>query len=337
MNFMSSTQAKSPGFFWLVQNPECFHGWHKKGPFFEGWYFKLINENGLQRLAVILGIYIGRSSQDSHAFIQVLDDVKGKSFYIQYPIEEFIAESHDLKVSLVENQFSKDHIHLDINRPEIQIFGTLRFIKLNPWTSSWISPGIMGIFGWVPGLQCYHGVVSLDHQIIGSLNIDGMESKFTGGRGYIEKDWGTAMPNAWIWMQSNHFDLEGVSLTVSIADIPMGKFSFTGFIAGFLMNGRLYKFATYTGAKFDRLVVTEKMISFRIQDSEYCLEIIAHRKLGARLQAPTASQMDRGITESLSSDIHVTLKRSLSHSSEILFEGIGKFAGLEAVGDLQHN
>ncbi|WP_243392439.1 MULTISPECIES: tocopherol cyclase family protein [unclassified Mesotoga] len=28
----------------------------------------------------------------------------------------------------------------------------------------------------------------------------------TGGKGYIEKDWGRSLPDAWIWMQSNNFD-----------------------------------------------------------------------------------------------------------------------------------
>ncbi|MCK7537696.1 MAG: tocopherol cyclase family protein [Marinilabiliales bacterium] len=34
---------------------------------------------------------------------------------------------------------------------------------------------------------------------------------FSGGRGYIEKDWGHSFPSAYVWMQSNHFQLARIS------------------------------------------------------------------------------------------------------------------------------
>ena len=40
----------------------------------------------------------------------------------------------------------------------------------------------------------------------GSLEINGAEISFEGGKGYIEKDWGRSMPSDWIWIQSNHFE-----------------------------------------------------------------------------------------------------------------------------------
>ena len=63
----------------------------------------------------------------------------------------------------------------------------------------------MGPYTFAPFMECYHGVLSFDHTIAGSLAVDGQELDFTGGHGYIEKDWGQAFPKAWIWTQSNHF------------------------------------------------------------------------------------------------------------------------------------
>ena len=56
-------------------------------------------------------------------------------------------------------------------------------------------PGVMGPFSFVPFMECYHGVVNIDHKISGSLMINNEEIDFTDGYGYIEKDWGKSFPN----------------------------------------------------------------------------------------------------------------------------------------------
>ena len=43
-------------------HPERFHGHNKNPPFFEGWYFKLINAPENQRYAIIPGVFIGEDS-----------------------------------------------------------------------------------------------------------------------------------------------------------------------------------------------------------------------------------------------------------------------------------
>ncbi len=52
------------------------------------------------------------------------------------------------------------------------------------------------------------------------LTINGEPMDLTGGRGYIEKDWGTSFPSAWIWMQCNTFDTPDTSFMLSYARIP---------------------------------------------------------------------------------------------------------------------
>ena len=46
----------------------------------------------------------------------------------------------------------------------------------------------MGPFAFVPFMECYHGIVSMDHIIQGELEIDGVNIDFSNGRGYLEKD-----------------------------------------------------------------------------------------------------------------------------------------------------
>ena len=48
----------------------------------------------------------------------------------------------------------------------------------------------MGPFSFVPLMECYHGILSMNHSLKGTLSFQGENLLFTGGKGYIEKDWG---------------------------------------------------------------------------------------------------------------------------------------------------
>ena len=48
---------------------------------------------------------------------------------------------------------------------------------------------IMGWYYKLPFMECYHGVVSLNHDLKGSLNLNNIHYHFDDGKGYIEKDW----------------------------------------------------------------------------------------------------------------------------------------------------
>jgi hypothetical protein len=131
---------------------------------------------------------------------------------------------------------------IQLNLPGFK--GELKFNGNVAWPKSFFSPGIMGPFSFVPFMECYHGIVSMDHSIEGHLNIDGSFIEFNGGRGYIEKDWGRSFPSAYVWMQTNHFSSEGISIKASVANIPWLGSSFVGFICGLWLHDRLIQFNT---------------------------------------------------------------------------------------------
>jgi tocopherol cyclase len=192
----------------------------------------------------------------------------------------------------------------------------------------------MGWYAWVPFMETYHGVVSLDHEIQGLLTIDGQMVDWTGGRGYIEKDWGQSFPAAWVWFQTNHFDQVGTSLTASVAIIPWLRGSFPGFIVGLWHEGVLYRFATYTGARIEKLDIADDSVTWIIRDRRYLLEMHAMRAEGGLIQAPTAVDMGRRIAETLSGRIETALYALDVDRPRAIFRGTGRHAGLEAVGDL---
>ncbi|MDK2981369.1 MAG: tocopherol cyclase [Chloroflexota bacterium] len=317
-----------------VMRPLAYHGAGKSGPFFEGWYFKLVSADGGCRLSIIPGVYTGQAEEDCHAFIQVMDSAAGSSHYLTFPYNDFSFVPGEMDVHLAGSHFTQQGISLDLHTDELDVQGEVRFSGLQPWPMRALSPGVMSWFAWVPGMECYHGIVSMDHSLQGSLRINGRRMDFDGGRGYMEKDWGRAMPRAWIWMQSNHFERAGTGFTFSIADIPWGNLHFKGFLGGLLLDGQLHRFATYTGARLRDFSLASDSVHFVLSDLRKRLAVTAHSAVGVDLRAPTLRQMDRRIQETLSAVIDLRFEQKVRGRWMEVFSGSGRYAGLERVGEL---
>jgi hypothetical protein len=319
-----------------VLHPDGYHGTKQKPPFFEGWYYKLVTADR-QAVAIIPGIYKANAPENSGAFIQILDQSQATNHYVDFPLAAFAAKPQQLDITIAANRFTETSLSLDIRRKNLHISGELTFKKLFKWPVTFFSPGIMGWYAWTPLMQCYHGVVSMDHTITGALVINQTQYNFDGGRGYIEKDWGRSFPASWVWLQSNHFGEDGISLTLSVAIIPWISGAFPGFICGFLLKGKLFRFATYTGAKITRFEADTNRAEIVIKDKKYRLDIVAERNgKSAKLLAPTSKGMTRKIRESLNAKIVLKLWHLHKSGDRLIFENVGYPGGFEAEGNLAH-
>jgi tocopherol cyclase len=316
-------------FIYRTLNPALYHGYGQKPPFFEGWYYKMISQDYQSRFAIIPGVILG---EDQHAFIQILNGQTGDSKYIRFPFSAFWASDKHFELRIGENFFSQESISLSITDQDFSIKGSVSFHGGNPWPVSFFSPGIMGWYAWMPAMECYHGVLSFDHTLSGSLEIGEKHIEFTDGRGYIEKDWGQSFPDAWVWMQTNHFSQPRISLTASIAIIPWLGSAFRGFIVGLWQDGKLYRFATYTGAKTNHLEIQDNHVNWHITDKTYLLKLRAQRTDGGTLLGPTKSEMGTRLTETLSAIVDVQLIER--KSGQTIFQDQGRFAGMEVHGNL---
>ncbi len=307
-------------------NPDMYHGWGKSRNFFEGWYFKIVDPTERFAFAIIPGISFGKNGE-IHAFIQVLDGKKCTTAYHKFDHAVFQPSGDTFELALDGNFFSADSIKL--NLPELQ--GELHWQNRYPWPKMLSAPGIMGWYSFVPFMECYHGVVSINHTLQGRLCVYGEEADFTEGKGYIEKDWGRSFPNSWIWMQTNHFDATyPVCLSASVAKIPWLGNHFIGYIVGFLLDQKLYRFATYTGAMM-RADFDENTVRLSFKDRRNRLEIIAHKAEGSDLASPISGNMTGKVNESMQAKIEV----QLFENESLIFEGTGKNAGLEVAGPAQ--
>ncbi len=309
-------------------HPEVFQGVHKRKNYFEGYYYKIVDKNENNSFAIIPGVAYDKEGR-GHSFIQTIDSLKYQTQYVKFPVESFKAKEDKVDLHIDTNHFTREGLNINLKDAQYPVYGKLKFKNQEPFPRTFLRPGIMGLFSYVPFMECYHGVVNIHHEIEGRLNINGKDVDFTNGYGYIEKDWGRSFPKWWVWMQSNHFEEENVSLMFSVAKIPWLGRHFTGFLSFLKVKEKLYLFATYTGAQIKTLHYQDGMIEILVADKHHMLKISGRYEESGILKAPKNGLMERLISESISSSIKVVL---IDRKGKVLYQGNGKNAGLEVVG-----
>jgi hypothetical protein len=317
-------------FFKGIFHPEAFHGHGRSKRYFEGWYVKVVSADQKTRWAVIPGVFLGLDGGVNEAFIQLLDGSTGRSWYHKFDTSEFSASANEFDVTLGKNHFSSKGVTLDL--PELR--GSIRFESpLDPWPVKPLSPGIMGWFGAVPFMECFHGIVSFGHDLAGELTVEGKKVSFAGGRGYIEKDWGRAFPSGYVWLHSNHIDTDPeASLIGSVAIIPWIGRPFRGYIVGLKHSGKLHRWTTYNGAKEIELTITDTHVQWQLSSKDGQLTLSADRVRGGLLHAPIRTEMHQRVDETLDAVIHI---KHTDRDGRVLLEGKGLVGAMEVHGDLQ--
>ena len=313
---------------YALWHDECYHGWGRSKRFFEGWYYKLVSEDQGQAIAIIPGIAMDETGS-KQAFIQVLDGKKDKAWYHRFDANDFRPSPKKHSLFIGNNFFSSSKMTLEL--PNIQ--GEVNFDNLTPWSSSLLSPGIMGPFSFVPFMECYHGILSMNHSITGEVVFNNESISFSQGKGYMEKDWGHSFPEAYIWMQSNHFSQPGTSVKASIAMIPWLTSSFIGHIGGLLFEGKLYEFTTYNGSRIKKCKVMEEKVEIIIENGKFRLSLWVKRNNVTELAAPIAGFMDARIEESMKAEITVELFDKKTKT--LLLSDVGFSGGIEVAGKYQ--
>lgn len=327
-------------------HPAGFHGdgplrRHARGraprrSYFEGWYVKLVSADRGLRLAVIPGVFLSEDGTLAEAFVQVLDGVTGETAYHRFPFEEFAADPHRFDVRVGANRFSDRGIAIDLPNLRAEV----RFGPAEAWPVTVREPGAMGWYAWVPTMECYHGVVSLDHALAGWVELAGARTDLAGGRGYLEKDWGTAFPRGYVWIQSNHFDTPGVSLVASTALIPWRGTAFRGDLVGLRIPAGqpgegLHRFTSYTRARTDALQVDDTHVRWSLaapDGRQLHLEATVGGRTAGLLHAPVRTQMHRRVAETLDGSVAVRL---VDPAGRTLLEEVGECAGVEVHGDIE--
>ena len=308
-------------------HPDVFQGNLRKSGYFEGWYFKHVSPGLEHVLAFIPGVSL--SKEDPHAFTQVIDGVSGQTWYMRYELSDFSWNGNPFTVTVGRNRFSREGCTVRVSENGLELEASLRYTDGKPFPGSLVSPGVMGPFAYIPFMECNHGVVSMHHNLEGSVSLNGSQIDFSEGSGYAEKDWGKSFPEAWIWLQCNNFaGSADTSFMLSIAKIPwLGRF-FMGFLSFFYHKGKLYRFATYNGSKLQGVTFSGRKLELSLAGKSGRIDVSAFVRQTGELKAPDRGSMTRRIKESVDSEVELVFS---DRTGEEIFRGRGKRAGLEII------
>lgn len=309
-------------------NPEQYQDWGKTKKYFEGWYYKVVNAGETKAFAFIPGIAMDEAGK-KQAFIQVLDGKKKTAAYHKFEPTQFYAKARQFFIEIGPSSFSENHLSLSL--PDVK--GKLIFSGNAGWPKPFYSPGIMGPYAFAPFMECYHGVVSMDHSINGELIIDNEKIDFDNGRGYIEKDWGRSFPSAYFWLQTNHFSEPGISIKASVAKIPWIRNSFTGFIAGVWLKDKLFRFTTYNNTILKKSFADTDKLEQVMENKNYLLEVLTHRDRATALASPILGIMNGRIEECMTAKTEVRLFDK-KHKIYLL-DDTGRNTALEVAGNIE--
>jgi tocopherol cyclase len=309
-----------------IYNSEVFQGTLSNTDYFEGWYFKHVSSDLEHVYSFIPGVSLTR--RNSHAFIQVINGITGKTVYITYPLNQFIWDKKSLFLKVGGSVFTEKYVDLKIEDEKLKVSGRIEYNGIIKYPKRLLSPGIMGWYSFIPFMECKHGIVSVNHFLSGSLLVKGASISFDGGKGYIEKDWGTSFPEAWIWTQANNFNDRNTSFNFSIAKIPwLGKF-FIGFIAFLYYNNEFFLFSTYNNSVITELLHSDQSIRITLKNRNAILKVVAVKNTFGELIAPVSGDMSRRIKESVDSEVRVEL---FDKYDNLLYADSSRRAGLEVI------
>lgn len=305
-------------------NPFLFQGAQETKGYFEGWYFKQVNASHSQTISVIFGVSM--NVENAHSFVQLLLTKPVRSYYFEYPVSAFISEDEGYRIG--PNTFCLNSIQMDLHQDDFECVGKLDFTQHTPLRSTLYMPSIMGPFAYITGMECNHGVVSMRHKVDGTLILNDEAWSFQEDIGYIEKDWGRSFPKRYIWIQGNHFSTNSTNLMVSVADIPFLGLAFEGIIAQLEIAGKVYRIASYLGARRGKLLVTKQGFNLEIFQGKLRLFVEAKMDDTGLLKAPHMGSMLNTIKEGLGGKVTVRL----SKAGEIIWEDTSNYCGIEIEG-----
>ncbi len=314
-----------------LRTPDLYHGRLSKN-YFEGWYFKLVDSKMKHAFAFIPGVFYSPSGGYDHAFIQVIDGMEKTYQYERFKTNDFSAARDNFAVNVGGSSFGRSGLDFNLAGRGATVKGRVDFSNHLGWPDSFLNPGSMGFYNYIPKMQCYAQVCVMDFDLSGSLEINGQFVDFTGGKGYIEKNWGSAFPYSWVWVQGNSFQKARASLSCSLAHIPFPVSSFRGFLVGLYVDDCFYEFTTMNRSKAEVIQKgTDIVMHLKNRRHSLTLDCETNSEDFILLNGPRGDQMVPLVQENLQGKVTVILKENAGR--KVIYEDFSQCAGVEYGGD----
>ena len=292
---------------------------------FENWYFKLVDIKKENTLGILVGIH--KRQQGDEAFVQVIGNRISENICIHYPLEA--VKSKETEIQIGESLLGLQQITLNIQKEGFKLRGELILSNHKQLKQSLWIPGLMGPYKYLPFLESYHEVISLQHTLMGSLWLNEKQIVFNEGKGYIEKDWGRAFPNVWLWAQCNHFKRQDVALMIGVARLPIFFNYYTCFAIPIYYKDQVEIFSNYNGGHLAKLYRYKGYVHLIVTQKNKILDIKIYGSDKVSCVTSRSSHMIRDVYACDTAKIELLI----TENGKTVFEEIGTLCELEMGGN----
>lgn len=306
-------------------NPAIFQGEWKTKNYFEEWFFKISDASEENTFIFVPGVSLGKNPEDFHTFIQIIDVANQSQHFQKFEIKDFVYSSGGFNIKMGDNIFSEHGITLKSDFAK----GRINFRNVTKWPASILGRHSMRLKGFLPFLNSYHSVISMSLTLAGTLNIGGRTIDFTGGKGYIEKDWGKKFPPSWVWSQCSHFDAPKTSFSLFLARKPFFLATRREFLCTFLYEGRHTVFSTYNGSKLVKFEIKGNFIEAAFSKGGKLVEVTIEKNEAGLIPPLPDKKTGRISSTTLDSKIYLKYYKN----SKLIFSGQGVKCGVETEGE----
>lgn len=292
---------------------------------FENWYFKLVDIRKENTLGILIGIH--KTQREDEAFVQVIGNGISENICINYPLES--VKSKETEIQIGDNLLGLQQITLNIQKEGFKLRGELILSNHKQLKQSLWLPGLMGPYKYLPFLESYHEVVSLQHTLMGSLWLNERQIIFNEGKGYIERDWGRAFPNVWLWAQCNHFKRQDVALMIGVARLPIFFNYYTCFAIPIYYKGQVEIFSNYNGGHLAKLYRYKGYVHLIVTQKNKILDIKIYGSDEVSCVTSRSSHMIRDVYACDTAKIELLI----TENGKTVFEEVGILCELEMGGN----
>lgn len=346
-----------PDFFWTPHSG--YHGTRSRQRFFEGWYFRLILPSAGESFAFMYSIDdpAGQSELSGGA-AQILGP--GEQYlYCPFPdVRQFWAWSHCLGLG---HWGGSQQAGARYVQPE-DFFSTVSegyqatatqhqgcVVDVSTGAIARWSYTVTPVYGWgnpnapqlpTAGWLSYFPIFEPGWQVImahgwatGWANWQGQQYEFEQAPAYAEKNWGSAFPERWFWMQCNAFDAMP-NLTVTAAGglrQLLGSKETVGLVG-------IHVHDEFIGLSSLQAAMTWEVGSWgtwRLTGQDHRYRVLLQGKAEhppAVVRVPTLTGLQFDCWDTAKGQLWVQVWRRQSHGDVLILDAASSLAGLEVGG-----
>lgn len=234
---------------------------------FEEWYFKILDIK--QRKNIIGQISIkeknGENYGTCHLMYTIDEEQKEETITIQN------VQINKNGLSWENNTITKNKVQIDIDS---HCKGELVIEDVIDTKKSLIKPGVMGYYQYLPKLEFYEDIITLQGKIKGGLYVNGKAIDFNGGSYYLQRQWGNKYPNVWLWAECNGFQKKkNLALNIGVARLKLWFNYYTAFAIPVYYDNQVEIFANYNGGQIAKLYRYKGYVHLIIIQKEKLLDV----------------------------------------------------------------